>query len=304
MRIKTIATLLFVALTVSGFAQFPMQGAKDKDFQELFNSKLYVPESGDAAMDKATESALKEYWKISEFEMIPQSGLAEMIQDESKFFLVPVEVKVETTGQAIRKNTTNYYLVLTRGGYKSIDKVKMQNWVFAFPMDIYGREIEVSDMAYRMGPNIKMMNNAIQTIKSKDENVSAGKSAAKFMEELYAGKSTALKDKKLLVFESHVQPEGWKPEKFVLTPEEVIYRASATEKEIDEDYPYEFQVVDEGTIEEAIASHQSGTAVLIPVAFSNFIYLVIDTETYDCLYYGFQVSGLSTKSKSFANIVE
>lgn len=304
MKIKTIATILLAFMTTYGFAQFPMQGAKDKDFQELFNSKLYVPESGDANMDKATENALKEYWKITDFEMIPQASIADMIQDESKYFLVDIEVKIETTGQSISKTTTNRYLVLTRGGYKSIDKIKMQNWIFALPMDYWGNEYDVIDMAYRMGPNVKIMNDAIGYIKSNDVKVSAGKSAADFMEELYSGKSSVLKDKKLLLFESHVQPEGFKPAGFKLTSEEMIFRSSATEKEIDEVYPYDFQVVDKGTIEDAIANHREGTAVLIPVAFSNFIYLIIDTETYDCLFYGFQISGLSTKSKSFKSIVE
>ncbi len=303
MKIRTIATVLFAIITLSGFAQFPLQGAGEKDFQALFTSKVYVTKTGDSNMDKAMENAFKNYWKITDYEMISGGDLEEMIQDESKFFLASVEVTLESSNSTI-KDRTNKYLILTRGGYKNIDKVKAQNWIFALPMDIWGAESEITDMAYRIEPTIKMMNNAIQSIKTTEAKVSAGKSAANFMEELYAGKSVLLKGKTLLINESHVKPEGWKPQSFVLNADEVIYRSSATKSEIEEVYPNKFEIVDKQTFSESIANHRAGTAVVIPVAFSNLIFYVIDTETYECLYYGFQTSGLSLKSKSYAAIVE
>lgn len=303
MKNKIIVTLLLSFITVTGFAQFPLQGAGDKDFDALFTSKVYVTATGDSNMDKAMENAFKNYWKVTDSEMISGNDLEEMIQDDSKFFVTAVKVTLENSNPTM-KNRTNKYLILTRGGYKNIDKVKAQNWIFSLPMDIWGAEGEITDMAYRMGPTIKMMNDAIQSIKSTGAKISAGKSAANYMEALYAGKSSLLKDKTLLINESHVQPEGWKPKGFMLTSEEMIFRASATKAEIEAAYPNKFEIVDNTTFNESIANHSAGNAVVIPVAFSNLIYFVIDTETYDCLYYGFQVSGLSLKAKAYTALGE
>ena len=303
MKIKSLATLLFVLITLSSFAQFPLKGANDKDFVELFNSKVYIAKTGDAKMDQETEDAFKNYWKISDYEMISSDDLDEMIKDESKYFMIGIIRTVENSNPSMKDRINKYY-VLTRGGYKSIKKVNDGKWLFAFPMDIWGNEGNLTDMAYRMGPNVKMMNEALLAIKSKDAKVSAGKSAANFMIDLYAGKSGDLKDKTLLINSSHVKPENFKPAGFVLTGEEFLHRSSATEADIKKSYPQKYEVVDGDVFYDAIASHRAGTAVVIPVAFANLIYYVIDTETYDCLFYGFQMSGLSLKSKAYSSIIQ
>lgn len=302
MKFKNIATLLLVLITMSGFAQFPLKGANKKDFQALFNSKVYIVKSGDTEMDRNTEAAFREYWKVTDYEMIPPDDLEEMIKDESKYFMLSIKRTVED--RSLSTFRVNKYFILTRGGYKSLEKINSYKWIFAFPMDIWGSESEISDMAYRMGINVKMMNETIQAIKTKEAKVKAGKSARDFMIDLYSGKAEALKDKTLLINESHVRPEDFKPAGFKLTHDELVHRASATETEIKESYPYKFEVVDSTTYYDAIANHRPGTAVVIPVASANLIYCLIDTETYDCLFYGYQTLGLSLKSKSYEAIFE
>lgn len=305
MKIKVTTTFILLFTTISLFAQYPTQGAKDKDFQELFNSKVYVVKTGDETMDKATETAFSEYWKITGFEMISSAQLADMVSDESKYFFFNVEVKTETTSSIMTTNRTSKYFVLSRGGYKNIEKIKMQNWLFGFPEDSWNQESDATDMAYRMEPNIKLMNEVIKTIKDTDAKVSFGKSAAEYMTEQYSGKLSELKNKTLLINQSNVQPEGWKPDrKNESSGEILVTKGSPTANEIKEDYPYKFEVVSSADFKDAFKNHRSGTAAVIQVAFTNFLYYIIDTETYDCLGFGYKTMGYSLKGKDYKDIVK
>lgn len=290
----SVSFILGLLLSIPSFGQFPLMGFGSKHFDNLDGKTLSVVVSGNSVMDENLRSSFSDHWNFSDVEFISPEEMAYGITDENKYFFLSVNVSTTMEGQVLNSTRTNKYLIITRGGYKSIDKVDKRKWVFALPMDFFNDEQMIPDMAYRIKPCIKLMNDAMTTIRNEKIKIKSGPDGVKFMSKEYSKNFSRLKDKTLLINKSMVRSENTS-----YLDLSVRHRKSATEAEIREVYPYAIEVVDKSEIESAISNNRKERAVLISLSFVNQITMIFDTESLETLYYTFNKSGLSLKKKDY-----
>jgi len=290
----SVTLILALLLSVPSFGQFPLLGFGSKHFDNMEGKTLSVIVSGNSVMDENLRSSFSEHWNFSKVEFISPEEMAHSITDENKYFFLSVNVSTTTEGQVLNSTRTNKYLIITRGGYKSIDKVDKRKWLFALPMDFFNDEQMIPDMSYRIEPCIKLMNDAMTTIRNEKIKIKSGPDGVKFMSNEFSKNFSRLKDKTLLINKSMVRREDAS-----YLDLSVRHRKSATEAEIREVYPYAIEVVDKSEIESAISKNRKESAVLISLSFVNQITMIFDTETLETLYYTFNKSGLSLNKKDY-----
>lgn len=296
MRQFCVLFILYFLISSSLFAQFPLLGSGAKHFDQFDGKTLSVVLTGDSKMDETLRSSFSEHWNFSEVEFITSEEMANAITDADKYFFLSVVVSTSTEGEVLNSTRTNKYLIISRGGYKNLDKVDKRKWLFALPMDFHNDEQLIPAMAYRIEPCIKLMNDAMTIIKNEKIRISSGPAGVKFMSEEFSKNFSRLQNKTLLINKSMVR----NPDKKLLELS-VRHRKSATEAEIREVYPYAIEIVPKSEIEKAISENPGEKAVLISLSFVNQITMIFDTETLETLYYTYNKSGISLRKKDYKN---
>ena len=184
---KKLIPLLFILAAANAQAQFVPHAYNDSEFQKFLKTEItYVQKTGRAEFDSLLEDAMKQYWKVSPYQLVSESEM-EKNNKSDVAQLLPVNFDVTISNNNYSVTRSNMSLSLFNAGQKSLYPVEQVAFVCIEqkydPRDYY-KDLSL-DSAYqrekfRIKDMIATMNNAIQLIKdgkSGDKNAPGKKSS-------------------------------------------------------------------------------------------------------------------------------
>ncbi|HXP49944.1 MAG TPA: hypothetical protein VN922_08325, partial [Bacteroidia bacterium] len=85
--------LCFVILFKMSFAQDASVAFDSKEMKNFLSGTLYVISTGNASFDSSLASSVKQYWKMTSYQMVAKADAETYLKDESKYLLVFVHQK-------------------------------------------------------------------------------------------------------------------------------------------------------------------------------------------------------------------
>jgi len=297
----TLLFFLTIAVAIESFAQIPYGTAKD--MAPAFSSTVYVGVAGDAEWDEALKEAMEEFWTLTPFEFVSREDLDIIRKEKTNYILDAMDVTEHGTSSTTGLSIDREYKIfaLQRGA----PRVHPKNSIYMNVIDFAGYEADYTEMAWRIGPMVKLMNDILMDIRDTNSKVAKKphKAIKHYSEKFH--KPEVLKTKTLLIPDGIVRPEDSPAINLSLTlpMDELRKVSSAKESQIKEKYPYAFSVVDKEAVAQALEERRPDTAVLIPVASSmGSQFMIFDTETYECLYFDYKTRGIAMRPNDYQKI--
>ncbi len=302
---KQIFLLSIILAHSSLFAQIPSTGAENWNFTEFLKTDLNVVLTGNKDVDEPLKSAFDEFWKLNAVHFITQEEFDDSVRDRSKFFFAPFKVttqRIDGETEKVEHERIDFTWALTSGGWTKPDDISPIYYMYVILVSRFHDET-IYSMSYRFNAQIKLMNDAMTKIRDEKAKISSSSDGMKFMERYFVNPQE-LKRMKLLIDEGIVQPEDFNKSESYSQNQLLTYKASAGLEEIQKAYPYNFEVVSQERIRQALDEREEGVAVISCVAFTNRVIHIFEASTLDCIYFKADVMGLSMKGKHYKELVK
>jgi hypothetical protein len=194
----------FLVFTVAFFtsnickAQFCGCDYESDNFRSFLYTKMLVVLDGTPQYNEALKQAIKDHWKITNYQFIESSQVNLWIDNERYSFMMPVIIE-EIRNNDIATYTKQFnYLAVFLGGKKSVKKYSKNDLIAYAPFDFDNLEKEKSESAFRMGFMVRSMHDAIQ-IMQQEKFTGNFEKLEKSLIEHYNKKTSTLAKKTLLI---------------------------------------------------------------------------------------------------------
>lgn len=277
MKKKLMIISLFTLWAMSGKAQLSAIDFKSDEFAQFKASKTYAVKTGDAKFDAELESAMKDLWKITSYEVIDSKTFETKIKDKSASFILSIIIETGTRGQDY------HYLALVNGGVKKVSNYSYDDMLAYAVINHWQSELVNTDCAYRVSNMLQSMIDAISIVQKKDIHGNS-KKIAEGLFEVYQSKAPHIKERTLLF------PD------YILT------------KKLDKGqlaglYPFKYEVCSKEKIAQAIKDKSKDYYYYQPCITLNKSMFVFDPSTGEVVYGDYRVQGLYIKEDDIKDLV-
>jgi hypothetical protein len=283
-KMKTLFTCLVLLVTsTSLLGQYVGDGVKK--VERFLDSKTKVILSGDEKFDAQLKKGFEEWWTITEFEYIESREDIDLTDESISYInFYNVNMLIGTTSLDFPR----YGIIL--GGKGSMES---QQLAFCL-MDRYGREVNSSDITYRIFGMIKMLHDIVLEIKTGSKRVFGGASIGKkTLFNIYNKKNNKIAAKTVLIQKDQLETGPYCPEKA---------SNSMTKDQFLKSYPGKIEFVTKEFIETAILEKNSDYCYILPIYEYRKNYFVVDCETSEIWYAAYTTSGVFFKSGDIKGI--
>jgi len=291
---KTFA-IIFCLVSIVTQAQFVPQNYNDPEFQKFLKSKItYVQKTGREEFDSLLEDALKQYWKVSPYQLATPSEIQKYNDRADAAILRPVNFDVTITNNNYSVTRSNMSLSLFVGGQDSYYPVEQVAFVCIEqkydPRDYY-KDLSVDSAfqreKFRIKDMIATMSNAIQLIKdgkSGDKNAPGRKNAdgsgwvwgVSTVSKTCKSCATSIKNMSNEVYNKELP--RLKTKTLYLLKDN--FRDT---RDLAKAYPYKFKVVDRKEFSAAISQERKDIAYLMLTHSYWGGITIIDPSTHECI---------------------
>ena len=156
-KLFAILPLLLAGTTFTN-AQYSAVDYTSDDYVQFKASKTYVVKTGDAMFDSQLESAIKDNWKATSYEVIDDKTFKTKLPDKTASFILPVTIE---TG---KPNQNYHYLAVLNGGRKNLDRYGYNDMLAYGIINYWGNENPLTNCAYRVRNMVESMVQAMDMI--------------------------------------------------------------------------------------------------------------------------------------------
>lgn len=270
---------VLIGIVTQSNAQLSAMNYKSDGFVAFKASKTYAVKSGDAAYDAELESAMKDIWKVTSFDMIDGETFKTKITDASASFILPVTIEANGPNQAY------HYIALINGGKKSIKKYTYPDMVAYAPINHWVDENENTDCAFRIRNILQSMVTAIELVQ-KNDSWGNTKDVVDHLRKIYQAKAPQIKDRILLV---NAKSVGGK---------------KMTKEVFGGIYPFKFEFCDREKIAKAIREKSTEYYYLQPGITLNKSIFVFDPSNGEVVYFDYSMMGMSITDDNVEDLVK
>ncbi|MES2622082.1 MAG: hypothetical protein V4615_14625 [Bacteroidota bacterium] len=280
-----VCTLL---LLINGAnAQFVPQSPEDEEFKTFLKSKItLVKTTGNAVFDSLLADALKQYWKITPYELVSSEELANRRGKADVSFLIPVDFEVTITNNNYWVTRSNMSLSLLNGGkkeYYATDQVAFACIDRMAESNDYRKDLSL-DSAYlrekfRIKDMIATINRALQIVKDGD----GGKIKTS---NWYFGSSVVSQTCKPCAKSINTMAADVYNKQLPRLKNKTLYLLKENfrdTRDLAKAYPYKFKVVDRKEYAAAISQERKDIAYLMLTHSYWGGITIIDPSTHECI---------------------
>jgi hypothetical protein len=290
MKLNTIISLIiFSIISSNSFGQLAGSDYNGKDLEQFKASKTYYVQTGSAEFDSAVASGLKEYWKITPYEIINGEDFNKRITDNTCSFLVSISfVPEEGFGSCS-------YLAVFNGGKKKLQSYSRYDMITYAPISDYMGEPKNTDCAFRVRNMIAGMVNVFDVVQ-KNELKGGMKKIRGELQEIYNADASKIKQRTLLVNEDGISTSIKAPAGHVAK--------KLSKEQFDEKYPFKFEYVKKEKIAEVIKEKSTDYYYLELASGSDTHVFVIDPSDGKVVFFKGQEGGRQLTEKDVEDLTD
>ncbi len=241
-------------------AQFVSLDYNSPAVESFTKNTLVLVEQADSNYNQKLRRSAAQ-WKLTKVEVLSAANALKKATDRTRSFLIPLEVAVKAANGAIAKH---YFIAIVNGGRKSWSLYTYNDVVAYVPVDHFGNEKSIGDVAFRLPVLLGSLQDAFRT--AKDRKVQKGKNGTlDAFVGIYNRRAIGLKNMTLLV------PQ--------------MYLDKTAKDAFSKQYPYPSKTIpDFAALKTALEKPAPKTAVLLLSRSLNKHILVLDANTGKTLY--------------------
>ena len=292
MQKMSYCTLLVIFL----FAILPLhsqvvtRGSNKSEFITISTSPLIVVLTGEADFDSSFVSAVKKGWTLTPYEFMGSKEANKIVRDETKSFLLPMSVVVRfgSGTDPFAYSASKMWLILVKGGKKSLDKYIDNDAIVYSPFSQFGDESEYEDATYRLEYMVAGINDAIAI--TKKEEINGGMTLPiTVMDAINKAKSSVIKTKTLVMNRDLKNLH----EQYVFD-----------DKLFEDNYDYKYEFVSDAEFREIMLGTSDEYLCLFPAIDANKYVFIYEPSTRGTVYAHWVMQGMKFSSKDMNKLVE
>jgi hypothetical protein len=249
----------------------------DKAITNFRSSKTYCVLTGNIVYDEAITKAMAECWYVTPYSFIPKDSLKHFIKDKSSAFLIPAEA-----GDEIK------CIALVPGGKGDLRYYRLADLLAYAPVNSYDDEPKIHECAFRVRNMLEGIIRAMDIMQERGKfGVERTAKLGMNLADIYNENAHLIKEKTLLVCESHLAPKFQKEQLAAV-------------------YPYKFEVCSKEKIARAIAEKSTEYYYFQPCITGRRFLMVIDPSNGKVLYYHEApfMANMSLRANDFKSLTE
>ncbi|MEY4926681.1 MAG: hypothetical protein RI894_1117 [Bacteroidota bacterium] len=194
--------LLAIIYVILGFgiginsvsAQFVNLDYNSPAVESFTKNTLVLVEQADSSYNRALRQSAAQ-WKLTKVEILSPAAALKKATDRTRSFLIPLEVSVKAANGIMAKH---YFIAMVNGGRKTWTLYTYNDVVAYVPVDHFGNEKNLVDVAFRLPVVLGSLQDAFRT--AKDKKVLKGKNGTlDAFVGIYNRRAVGLKSMTLLV---------------------------------------------------------------------------------------------------------